>query len=302
MPKFIILIIFLITSLLSNSITPIPTNLNINIEKANLGELLFNDTILSKDNTISCASCHFLDEGGDDNLKVSIGINGLKGDVNAPTVLNSVFNFRQFWDGRAKTLKEQVSGPIENPREMDNDFKVLIPKLQETEYNKLFLAIYKDGITKNTITDAISEYEKTLITPNSPFDKFLKGDKNAITKNQKEVYEIFKEKGCISCHHGVNIGGNLYSKLGAIIAPKRKHLGKYNFTKQEKDKYYFKVPTLRNIEKTSPYFHDGSVDNLTKSVELMALYQLGRKISDDEIFKIVEFLKSLSAKISQRKE
>ena len=227
MPKFIILIIFLITSLLSNSITPIPTNLNINIEKANLGELLFNDTILSKDNTISCASCHFLDEGGDDNLKVSIGINGLKGDVNAPTVLNSVFNFRQFWDGRAKTLQEQVLGPIENPVEMDNDFKILVPKLKKTEYKQLFSNIYKEGITKESISDAISEYEKTLITPNSPFDRYLRGDKNAITKIQKEGYELFKEKGCISCHHGINIGGNLYSKFGVMINPGIKNLGKF---------------------------------------------------------------------------
>jgi cytochrome c peroxidase len=297
MKKTIPLIILLFTTLFSNIITPIPTNLPVNKEKVKLGELLFNDTRLSKNNTIACASCHFLDEGGDDNLPVSIGIYGLKGDINAPTVFNSVFNFRQFWDGRAKSLAEQALGPIENPIEMGNNFKELIPKLKKTEYNKLFLNIYKDGISKDNIADAISEFEKTLITPNSPFDKYLKGDIHAITKNQKEGYQLFKEKGCISCHHGVNVGGNLYSKFGVIVNPNIKHLGKYNFTKKDKDKYYFKVPSLRNIEKTLPYFHDGSIDNLNKAVKLMSLYQLGREITDMEVSKIVEFLKSLNGVI-----
>lgn len=302
MIKFTLLLIFLSITAFPNTITPIPNHLKINKEKAQLGKLLFNDTRLSRDDTISCASCHFLKEGGDDNLKVSIGINGLKGELNAPTVLNSVFNFRQFWDGRAKTLQEQVLGPIENPVEMDNDFKILVPKLKKTEYKQLFLNIYKEGITKESISDAISEYEKTLITPNSPFDRYLRGDKNAITKIQKEGYELFKEKGCISCHHGINIGGNLYSKFGVMINPDIKNLGKFNLTNNEDDKYSFKVPSLRNIEKTPPYFHDGRVSDLNEVVKLMTLYQLGRDISDAEVFKIVEFLKSLNGEIKVGKE
>ena len=185
---------------------------------------------------------------------------------------------------------------------MANDFKKLIPKLQKTEYEKLFLEVYKDGITKDNIADAISEFEKTLITPHSNFDKYLRGDKDAITKTQKEGYQIFKEKGCIACHHGVNVGGNLYSKFGVIINPEINNLGKYNLTKKEKDKYYFKVPSLRNIGETSPYFHDGSTSDLSKVVKLMALYQLGRDISNEEVFKIKEFLKSLSAEIKKREK
>ncbi len=299
MIRFLILIIFLYVNINANVITPIPQNIQINKEKVNLGKLLFNDTRLSLDNTISCASCHFLDQGGDDNKRVSRGINGLEGEINAPTVLNSVFNFRQFWDGRANSLKEQALGPIENPVEMGNDFNILIPKLKKTDYKRLFNNIYSDGITKNNIADAISEFEKTLITPNSDFDLYLKGDKNAITKIQKEGYAIFKEKGCISCHHGVNIGGNLYSKFGVIVNPNITNLGKFNHTKRDKDKFKFKVPTLRNIEKTAPYLHNGSIDNLSEVIKVMALYQLGRDISSIEIFKIKEFLKSLNAEVQE---
>lgn len=297
MHRFLILIIFLYININANIITPIPQNIKTDKEKVKLGKQLFNDTRLSKDNTISCASCHILNQGGDDNKSVSTGINGLKGDVNSPTVYNSVFNFRQFWDGRANNLKEQALGPIENPLEMGNDFNILIPKLKKTEYENLFNKIYNDGITKDNITDAIAEYEKTLITPNSNFDKYLRGDKNALTKIQKEGYKIFKEKGCVSCHHGINIGGNLYSKFGIIVNPKINHLGKFNHTKKDKDKYKFKVPTLRNIAKTAPYLHDGSIATLNETVKIMAMYQLGRDISPSEILRIVEFLKSLNGNI-----
>lgn len=297
MLRLSILIILLYANINANVITPIPQNLETKKEKVELGKLLFNDTRLSIDNTISCASCHFINQGGDDNKKVSTGINGLKGDVNAPTVLNSVFNFRQFWDGRANSLEEQALGPIENPVEMGNDFNILIPKLKKTEYKSLFNTIYDDGITKTNIADAISEYERTLITPNSPFDLYLKGDENAISEIQKEGYEIFKEKGCISCHHGINIGGNLYSEFGVIASPDITNLGKFNHTKKDTDKFKFKVPTLRNIEKTAPYLHNGSVETLDEVIKVMALYQLGREISNIEVYKIVEFLKSLSAEI-----
>jgi cytochrome c peroxidase len=297
-----ILIIFLYVNIHANIITPIPNEITTNKEKVNLGRLLFNDTILSRNNTISCSSCHILIEGGDDNKKTSTGINGLKGEVNSPTVFNSAFNFRQFWDGRASSLQEQALGSIESSIEMDNDFKILIPKLEKTTYKRLFNNIYKDGINKYNIADAISEYEKTLITPNSNFDLYLKGDNNAINKIQKEGYVLFKEKGCISCHHGVNIGGNLYSKFGVMVNPQISHLGKFNLTKKEKDKYKFKVPSLRNIDKTAPYLHNGSIKSSDEIVKVMSLYQLGREISKDEIYKIVEFLKSLNGKIKEERK
>lgn len=299
MKYFFYLIIFINTLSFSSEITPIPDKTDIYLKKALLGKKLFNDPILSKDNTIACSSCHILSEGGDDNQKVSMGIEGKLGNINSPTVLNSVFNFRQFWDGRAKNLKEQAIGPIENPVEMANSFEILVPKLKKTIYLKDFNELYSNGITKENIIDAIAEFEKALITPNSDFDRFLKGDDTAITEVQKEGYALFKSKGCISCHHGINVGGNLYSKFGVIIDIKTNNLGRYNLTQKEKDKYYFKVPTLRNIEKTAPYFHDARTDSLSEAVKIMALYQLGRPINDDEISKIVEFLKSLTGKLPE---
>jgi len=278
-------------------ITPIPLSMHVNKQKAKLGKMLFFDPILSRDDTISCSSCHNLSSGGDDGLQYSFGINGKEGNINAPTVLNAVFNFWQFWDGRAKTLQEQAAGPIENPVEMGFSFKELIPKLKNSKYKTIFETLYKDGVTKENITNAIAEYEKTLITPNAPFDKYLKGDESAITAEQKEGYQIFKTKGCISCHHGINLGGNLYNKFGLFSDTNSTQLGRYNVTKKERDKYYFKVPTLRNIEQTAPYFHDGRTYDLREAILLMADYQLGREISDEEVDKIVLFLHSLNGEL-----
>lgn len=278
-------------------IDPIPEAVEVDAKKAALGKKLFFDTLLSKDNTISCASCHILQDGGDDNQRVSFGIKGQQGPINAPTVYNSVFNFRQFWDGRAADLQEQAMGPVENPVEMGNSFANLINTLEKTPYKQQFEALYKDGITKNNIADAIAEYEKTLITPNAPFDKYLKGDAYALTQEQKEGYELFKSKGCISCHHGRNIGGNMYNKFGVFQDANSSHLGRYNVTHKKRDKYYFKVPSLRNVAKTAPYFHDGRTSNLRTAVYFMAKYQLGRKITPQEVDKIVAFLQSLNGEL-----
>lgn len=285
-------------SLNASSIKPIPLTIEYNHDKALLGKKLFFDTRLSKDNTISCASCHDLQKGGDDGLRFSSGVDGRIGDINAPTVLNSIFNFRQFWDGRAKDLKEQALGPIENPVEMGHDLKVLEKNLQKDEYYaKEFKKIYKSKITKDNIVDAIAEFEKTLITPNSAFDRFIKGDKKALNSFEIEGFGLFKTKGCISCHNGVNIGGNLYSKFGILADAKSKNPGRFNITQKEEDKYYFKVPSLRNISKTAPYFHDGRYYELKDAVATMALVQLGRPITDLEIEKIVAFLKTLNGEL-----
>ncbi len=295
--KHILILISFAFFLNATNITPIPNKIDFDYKKALLGKKLFFETKLSIDNTISCATCHDLNNGGDDGLKTSFGVEGKIGDVNAPTVLNSVFNFSQFWDGRAKDLKEQAAGPIENPVEMAHNFYNLVKNLNNTEYKKDFEIIYDDGITKENIVDAIAEFEKTLITPDSRFDKFLKGDETALTEYEKEGYEIFKNKGCIACHHGINVGGNHYNKFGALSHIESTNLGRYNITKDEEDKYYFKVPTLRNIELTSPYFHDGREDSLKDAVETMALVQLGRPITNEEINKIVAFLKTLTGKL-----
>ncbi|WP_434657606.1 cytochrome-c peroxidase [Sulfurimonas sp. NW9] len=304
MYKIIILIFsFYVTLLTANEpITPLPQSVQVNQAKAKLGQALFFDPILSHDNTISCASCHDLHNGGDDGLKFSFGIQGQEGSVNAPTVYNAVFNFRQFWDGRAKNLQEQAIGPIENPVEMGSSFEEIIPKLKKSKYKKLFDAIYNDGITKNNITDAIAEYEKTLITPNSRFDRYLRGDKSALTQKEKEGYELFKSKGCVSCHHGENIGGNLYNKFGIFNESNSEWLGRYNITHKERDKYFFKVPSLRNIARTAPYFHDGRTYDLKKAVEIMSQYQLGRHITKEEIAKITAFLQSLNGELPKNIE
>lgn len=292
-------LIFLITSniLFAKNIEVIPQTVEVNLKKALLGKKLFHDTRLSSNNSISCASCHDLFSGGDDNLVLPIGINGEVGTLNTPTVFNSVFNFRQFWDGRAKNLEEQALGPIENPIEMGHDFTKLVPQLEKTEYKDEFSKIYEDGITKINIANAIAEFEKTLITPNSRFDKFLKGDEKALTVSEKQGYSLFKDKGCITCHHGINLGGNQYNKFGTVIEADNKNLGRYNLTKNEDDKYYFKVPTLRNIELTSPYFHDGRYKDLEKAVYEMTLVQLGRPIKKEEILNIVAFLKTLTGEV-----
>jgi cytochrome c peroxidase len=297
MNKIILLLSFFII-LSAEPITPLNT-VQVDPRKVELGKALFSDTILSIDNTVSCATCHDLANGGDDGMKFAFGVKGQEGDINSPTVYNAVFNFRQFWNGRAKDLADQATGPIENPIEMGNNFDNLIKTLKKTPYKEKFREIYPDGITKQNIADAIAEFEKTLITLNSPFDRYLLGDENAISEDTKDGYKLFKDKGCIACHHGVNVGGNLYNKFGVMQSVDSKRLGRYEVTGKEQDKYYFKVPSLRNIDKTAPYFHDGRYDNLKDVVKFMSRYQLGRKLSEKEIDHIVLFLKSLSGELPQ---
>jgi cytochrome c peroxidase len=293
-------VIVTLTMLFSEPIKPIPNNMKVDIKKVQLGKKLFSDPILSKDGTISCATCHNLQEGGDDGLKFSFGIQGKIGNINSPTVYNAVFNFRQFWDGRAKDLKEQARGPIENPVEMGHSMKGVVDTLKQNQmYSRLFNNVYDDGITQENILDAIAEFEKVLITPNSPFDKYLRGDKDAISSKAKKGYFLFKSKGCILCHHGVNIGGNFYNKFGIYADTNSSQLGRYNITKREEDKYVFKVPSLRNIVLTSPYMHDGRVITSKEAVEFMTKYQLGRHMEKGDTEAIVAFLESLTGELPE---
>ncbi len=282
----------------ARSIRPLPRHIALDHAKVLLGKQLFFDPILSEDRTISCASCHDLQHGGDDGLRYSIGVHQRQGEINAPTVYNSHFNFRQFWDGRAKDLKAQVYGPITNPKEMNHSMASSVKRLkQERGYLKAFEAIYTEGITSDTIADAIAEFEKALITPNAPFDRYLNGDTHAITPQVKRGYYLFESKGCILCHHGINVGGNSYNKFGIYRDSNSTQLGRYNITHRELDRYLFKVPSLRNVALTAPYMHDGRVDTLEDAVELMAKYQLGRYMEQSEIADIVSFLKSLTGEI-----
>ncbi len=291
--------VWVVVSLEASVIKPIPQSMKVDRQKAELGKALFFDPRLSKDGTISCASCHDLQEGGDDGRQFSKGVKGQWGQINAPTVYNAVFNFRQFWDGRAADLEEQVIGPITNPVEMGIDMETAVKQLRKDPYySQIFARSYPDGVTPTNIANAIATYEKTLITPNAPFDKYLKGDENAISEQAKEGFRLFKYKGCIICHNGVNIGGNLYNKFGIYKDANSSTLGRYNVTGREEDKYVFKVPSLRNVALTAPYMHDGRFSRLEDAVRFMTQYQLGRYITDEEIDAIVAFLKTLTGEMS----
>lgn len=285
-------------------IRPIPDSVAVDAAKVQLGKELYHDTRLSGDGTISCASCHAIETAGVDNHQFSDGIGGQLGGINAPTSYNSVFNFVQFWDGRAATLAEQAAGPPLNPVEMGSkSFDEIAARLAaDDDFNKRFLASYPEGLNEKTITDAIAEYEKTLLTPNSPFDRYLKGDKGAMTAEQIEGYAIFKDYKCATCHAGVNMGGLSYEMMGqranyfqdreinAKSGLTDSDNGRWAQTKVERDRYRFKTPTLRNVSLTWPYYHDGSVATLEKAIEMMAEYQVGRKMPEAEIAKVKTFL------------
>lgn len=285
-------------------IRPIPDSVAVDAAKVQLGKELYHDTRLSGDGTISCASCHAIETAGVDNHQFSDGIGGQLGGINAPTSYNSVFNFVQFWDGRAATLADQAAGPPLNPVEMGSkSFDEIAARLSaDADFCKRFLVSYPEGLNEKTITDAIAEYEKTLLTPNSPFDRYLKGDKNAMTAEQIEGYAIFKDYKCATCHAGVNMGGLSYELMGqranyfqdremnAKSGLTDSDNGRWAQTKVERDRYRFKTPTLRNVALTWPYYHDGSVATLEKAIEMMAEYQVGRNMSEAEIGKVKSFL------------
>lgn len=282
-------------------VQPIPDSVSVDTKKAALGEKLYNDTLLSSDGTVSCATCHALNKGGTDRLPVSKGIKSQNGPINSPTVYNSEHNFVQFWDGRAKDLQTQAQGPVENPLEMGDKWVEVEKKIAaKAEYKKAFGDVYGGTITKTTISDAIAEFERTLITPNSRFDQFLKGDKNALTPIEKKGYALFQDKGCTTCHSGTYFGGNSYQVVNESYFKQRggkltdADLGRYNVTKKAEDKHRFKVPMLRNVAVTAPYFHDGKVKTLEQAVRLMGKHQLGQDISANDARSIAAFLKTLT--------
>jgi len=283
-------------------ITPIPLKLQLDSRKVALGRRLFHDPPPSSDNTISCASCHNLANGGMDSLPRSFGIGGKQGNINAPTVFNSGFNASQFWDGRATTLEEQVDFPMQHTCEMGSTWADVIAKLeQDAAYRRDFSVIYTEGINQSAVRNAIATFERSLITPNSKFDRFLRGDKNALDEQELAGYELFKNLGCISCHQGMNVGGNMYEKIGLFgdYFAHRGNMqeidyGRYNVTKNEEHRYEFRVPPLRNVALTAPYFHDASAGTLEQAVRVMGKYQLGVDMSKDEIARIVKFLGTLT--------
>lgn len=263
-----------------------------------LGKKLWFDPRLSKSGFISCNSCHNLSMGGSDNLKTSIGHNWQEGPINSPTVLNSSMNVAQFWDGRAGNLKEQAGGPIANPGEMAFTHELAVDMLNSIPgYQAEFKQVFKkDKINIDQVTDAIAAFEETLVTPNSRFDKWLKGDANAITKTELEGYKLFRDSGCVACHNGAAVGGNSFQRMGLVEAYKTNNPaeGRAAVTGKDADRFNFKVPTLRNVELTYPYFHDGAADTLGQAVDTMGRVQLGKNFTKEENAKIVAFLKTLT--------
>lgn len=276
-------------------------------EKIALGKKLYYDTALSKDGNNSCNSCHNLSTYGVDNLKTSPGDKGEFGNRNSPTVLNAAFHTTQFWDGRAKDVEEQATGPIVNPVEMAIPSpEFIVNKLNKNdEYVELFAKVFpEDKITFENIGKAIAAFERTLITP-SDFDEYLAGEVTALTEKEKEGLKTFMDAGCITCHNGAQLGGNMFQKFGVhkpyweATGSEVVDEGKFEVTSNESDKYFFKVPGLRNIEKTWPYFHDGSVESLEEAVAIMADVQLNKQLTDEEIENITAFLKTLTGEVPE---
>jgi len=284
-------------ALAQEPIQPIALVQDINLAQVELGKKLFFDPRLSKSGFISCNSCHNMSMGGSDNLKTSIGHNWQQGPINAPTVLNSSLNVAQFWDGRAADLQEQAGGPIANPGEMAFTHTLAINVLASIpqyriEFNQVFGT---DEIDIDKVTLAIAEFEKTLVTPNSRFDRWLMGEP-VITEQEMAGYELFKSSGCVACHNGPAVGGTSFQKMGVVkpYQTENKAEGLAGVTGENADRFKFKVPTLRNVELTYPYFHDGASDTMTEAVDIMGRLQLGRTFSDEENTMIVSFLKTLT--------
>ena len=283
-------------------IRPIPADMGTHPEKVALGRALFHDPRLSKDNTTACVSCHDLGSGGDDGRRVSVGVEGKLGTINAPTVFNVGLNFKQFWDGRASTLEQQIDGPVQSSVELGSLWPDVIEKLYVHEsYSQRFEALYPDGINRYNVKDALAEYLRSLTTPNSRFDQWLSGDEDAINKSEKRGYALFKHYGCASCHQGANAGGNMFQVFGVLNEYFKRRgdiseadLGRYNVTGNSADRHSFKVPSLRMAALTAPYLHDGSAATLRDAVDAMFEFQLGREAPDEDKEAIIAFIKSLA--------
>lgn len=288
----------------NEAIRPVQDSVPVDMRKVILGNLLFHDVRLSSDNTVSCSSCHGLNTGGVDNKPFSEGVGGQHGGVNAPTVFNALYNFVQFWDGRAATLADQAAGPPLNPVEMVcKSFDEICDKLKaDAAFSKAFTEVYPDGINEANITNAIQEFEKTLLTPNSRFDKYLKGDMAALTTEELAGYDLFKKYNCATCHVGENMGGQSYELMGIkqdYFADRGTELtvednGRFKETKNERDRHRFKVPGLRNVALTAPYFHDATQATLEDAVRAMGKYEVGVDLSQQEVKQIVAFLQTLT--------
>jgi cytochrome c peroxidase len=288
---------------LAEPILPIPHGARPDPARAELGRRLFNDSRLSANGRVSCASCHDINRGGADGRVRSLGFDGRETASNTPTVFNAALNFRQFWDGRADSLEAQVGMVVENPVEMGSRWDDVVQRLNgDASYRTAFAVTFVNGVTRANIEIAIATYERTLVSRDSRFDAYLRGDRDALSAQEKAGYLKFKQFGCVACHQGVNVGGNMWQKFGVMgnyFADRggvsSADMGRFQATRREGDRHVFKVPSLRNVEHTAPYLHDGSAATLEQAVRVMFKYQLGRVPSPDDVSAIVSFLRTLSA-------
>ncbi len=276
-----------------------------------LGKQLFHDTRLSNDNTLSCSSCHDLRYAGIDRSATATGVRGQVGPINTPTVFNSAFNFSQFWDGRASDLEAQADGPPNAGGEMDSNWEEITTKLSQDKVVMDMLSAawpdedFSEGIDSRFWLEAIADFERTLITPAAPFDQYLQGDPSAISEEAKQGYQLFKDVGCTECHNGMAVGGKSFQRLGRKRPYFNSHtggvdLGRFNITGDEEDRHNFKVPALRNVALTGPWFHDGTQESLSEAVRSMGEFQLDLDLSDGQVQRIVAFLVSLTGEYEGR--
>jgi cytochrome c peroxidase len=289
-------------------VQPLPLFVALDAGRVQLGEKLFYDPGLSHDGRVSCATCHPLDRGGADGLSHSRGSDGRVTLLNTPTLLNVSLNFRFNWNGAYATLEDELDAPL--AKSMNTDWPgVLAAVSASPAYREAFIRAYPDGVTVANIRDALATFERSLVTPNARFDRFLRGDAAALTDDEKAGWAFFKEYGCASCHQGRNAGGNMFQRIGVMrdyfaertgTTRSQADLGRYAATKSEADRHVFRVPPLRNVALTAPYFHDGSAETLEQAIGVMARYQLGRTLPPEHVTKIAAFLGTLTGEAPRR--
>jgi cytochrome c peroxidase len=288
-------------------ITPIPPA-EANAAKSELGRQLFHDVRLSHSNSVACVSCHRLDRGGDDGRMKSAGADARPLDFNSPTIFNAALNYRLNWRGNFRTLEEQNEAVLLDRRLMNTSWEELLTKLTaDPDYVRAFVGLYGNGPDRTHVLDALAAFQRSLLTPGARFDRYLNGEHGAIAPAEERGYQLFKSYGCIACHQGANLGGNLFQVFGVFSDPvvtrwrsTGANLGRLAITGLESDRYVFRVPSLRNVAVTAPYFHDGSVSSLPEAVDIMARIQLGRNLPDQDVDLIVKFLGTLTGEYQGR--
>lgn len=290
-------------------IAPIPSGAALDLDKVRLGERLFHDVRLSRGDVVACASCHRLNGGGDDDRARSLSrVDGTPLAFNAPTVFNVALSFRLNWRGNFRTLEEQNEAVLLGPRLMNTSWEELLAKLRaDPGYQAAFAAAYGDDPERAHVLDALAAFQRSLLTPDARFDRYLRGQRGAITDTEERGYRLFKAYGCAACHQGANVGGNLFQRFGIFDDPHSKprpateaDLGRFALTGEERDRHVFRVPSLRNVGVTAPYFHDGRAPTLERAVEVMARRQLGRTLTEQEIDLIAGFLRTLTGQYQGR--